>query len=109
MVEPVLRQAFDAFIRANAEDSLPFRLTPLSYVWDSEVVDGDFWLLVDARAGTDGLILVLDGEDGSVKRRLTLTGKPGVRSFSYDSETRLLFLALPDDAMVLSAFVPAFP
>ena len=67
------------------------------------------WLLVDARAGTDGLILVLDGEDGSVKRRLTLAGKPGLRSFTYEPETRLLFLALPDDAMVLSVLLPALP
>lgn len=108
LAEPVLRQAFDAFVRANAEDSLPFRLTPLSYVWDTEVVDGDLWLLVDARAGTDGLILVLDGEDGSVKRKLTLAGKPGPRSFTYDSGTRMLFLGLPDDAMILSVPVPAF-
>jgi len=106
---PVFRQAFDAFVRANAEDSLPFRLTPLSYVWDSEVVGGDFWLLVNARAGEDGLILVLDGEDGSVKRRLTLAGKPGIRTFTYDSGTRMLFLGLPDDAMVLSALVPPVP
>jgi hypothetical protein len=109
LAEPVLHQAFDAFVRANAEDSLPFRLTPLTYVWDTEVVDGDLWLLVNGRAGTDGLILVLDGEDGSVKRRLTLAGMPGLRSFTYDSETRLLILGLPDDAMVLSALVPAFP
>jgi hypothetical protein len=107
--EPVFLQAFDAFVRTNAEDSLPFRLTPLSYVWDTEVVDGNFWLLVNAWAGSDGPILVLDGKDGSVKRRLTLAGKPGLRSFTYDPETRMLFLGLPDDAMVMSTFVPALP
>jgi hypothetical protein len=104
--EPVLRAARERFIRRNIEEPNPARLYSLQYVADLEAVGGDLWLLLNTRDETDGLLLVLDGDDGRIRRRVTFPGLPETGPFAVDRERDRLYMAPRDAASILVFDLP---
>lgn len=102
IADPVLTSARAAFIRKNRENTNPSVLFPLRYFVDGQVVDGDLWLLLNSEDAPDGVILILNGDDGSLKRRLVLSGLSSVGHFAVDQDRGRLYLTVPDEAMVLA-------
>lgn len=100
--EPVLESVREAFFRRNRESSSPFGFAALNYFRDGQVVDGDLWVLLNTEGEEDGLVLVLDGEDGSVKRRLVLDGLSGVNAFAIDPSRRRMYVSVLDAAAVVA-------
>ncbi|HEX6939490.1 MAG TPA: hypothetical protein VF158_08760 [Longimicrobiales bacterium] len=105
--DPALDAARAEFVRANAEDPDPARLTPLRYVRDAFVAGDEAWLLLDTATLDDGVVLVLDATNGAPRRRLVLSGLPGGNAFALDAERGRLYVAVGDEAMVVAVEVGA--
>lgn len=101
LTDPVLARTRAAFIRKNRENDDP-GLYPLRYVRDAQVVGGDLWLLLDTDEEDHGIMLVLDGSDGSVRRRLVLRDLPHAGPFAVDPERRRLYVVASDEAMLVA-------
>ncbi len=100
--DPVLESARAAFVRKNRENTNPARLYTLRYVVDGQAVDGDLWLLLDTETEDDGVILVLDGADGSIERRVVLSGLSGAGQLAVDPARDRLYASVPDAAMLVA-------
>jgi len=100
--EPVLESVREAFFRKNRESTNPLELFALSYFQDGQVVDGDLWVLLNSEGEEDGIVLVLDGEDGSMRRRLVLDGLGSVSRFAIDPSRGRMYVSVPDEAMVVA-------
>ena len=99
--EPALTSARERFFQKNREEQNPSAIHSLQYVTDAEVVDGDLWLLLNTLDATDGQLLVLNGGDGAMRRRITFTGLPNTGPFAVDAERRRLYMAPRDDASII--------
>lgn len=100
--EPVLASAREAFIRKNRENTNPSRLFSLRYFLDGQVVDGDLWILLNNEGEEDGIVLVFDGGNGSLKRRIVLSGLSSVGHFAIDPSRSRMYVTVPDEAMVVA-------
>jgi len=100
--DPVLASTREAFVRKNRENKNPSRLFALRYFLDGQVVDGDLWMLLNSEDEEDGVVLVLDGGTGSLKRRIVLSGLSSVGQFAIDPSRRRMYVTVPDEAMVVA-------
>ena len=104
--EPVFRSTFERFVQRNIEEQNAARLHSLRYIEDAAVVGGDLWLLVNTADEANGLMLVLDPDDGAVRRRITFAGLPNTGHFAVDETRRRLYMAPRGDASVLMFDLP---
>lgn len=102
LTDPVFTTARAAFVRKNRENPDPSRLFGLRYFVDGQVVDGELWLLLNSEDTEAGVILVLAGDDGSLRRRLTLSGLSSVGYFAVDPARGRIYVTIPDEAMVVA-------
>lgn len=100
--EPIFDRNLRVVAQRNRENPDPSRMSALWLFFDAQVIDGDLWLLLNTAEEEDGVIFVLDGNDGRLKRRVTLQGVPGARVFVFDQQTGTLFLAVSEDSMLLA-------
>ena len=104
--EPALTSARERFFQKNREEQNPSAIHSLQYVTDAEVVNGDLWLLLNTQDQTDGLLLVLNAADGTVRRRITFAGLPNTGPFAVDAERQRMYMAPRDDASIVVYALP---
>lgn len=100
--EPALAAAREAFVRKNRENQNPSQLFTLRYFLDGQVVDGDLWVLLNSEDEEDGIVLVLDGDTGELKRRVVLSGLASVGHLAIDPARGRMYVTIPDEAMVVA-------
>ena len=105
--EPVLAAARQRFIDRNIAEQNPARLHPLRYVTDVRTVGGDLWLLLATADEEEGLLLVLDAADGSIRQRFTFPGLPNTGPFAVDASRGVLYMAPRDEAALVAFDLPS--
>lgn len=104
--EPEFAATFDRFIKRNTEERNPSRIYPLQYVIDANAVHDELWILLNTVDQEDGRMLVLNGGDGSLRRRLIVPFLPNTGPFDVDEGRGHLFMAPRDEASVLVFAIP---
>lgn len=97
--DPLLSEAHRRYVRRNTDDEGFFRI---DYVTDAHEVGGDLWVLLNPGDSGEGAMLVLNGEDGSVRRRIALGGLTSAGPFAFDTMRGRLYVVMPDEAAVVA-------
>lgn len=103
---PEMQAIRGAFFAANRQETSPAAFWPLTYFADADPLDDELLLLLNTPDDEPSAVLVL-GPDGTVRRRLVLTGVQGARDLAVDAVRRRLYLSVPSSASVVSVPLPA--
>jgi hypothetical protein len=106
--DPVLRSARKNFVRKNIDEKNPSRIHPLQYLTDLAVLHDNLWLLLNTEDEENGLLLVLNGQDGSILHRITFPGLPNTGFFGVDVLRKRLYMAPRDEASILIFELPGY-
>ncbi len=96
-----IRESF--FIRNREMGGIGF--SPLSYVSDAVVVDGELWLLLNTPEESPVVILAVTG-DGSLSRRIRLPHVYDAGDLAVDLSRNRLYLTVPSNASLIAASLP---
>jgi len=106
IADPEIAAARDAFFAAWTSDDGPADYpVPWSAVAGA-VVDGELWLRIGPGSDGRSVIAVLDAATGRILRRLVLGLGTPAGSFAVDRSRERIYVALPDEAAVVSVALP---
>jgi hypothetical protein len=80
----------------------PSRIYPLYTMAGAREVDGKLWILIAGEADKPATFYILDAESGDRRGRLTVATPGPVNTFTVDAGRGQLYLAIPDEASILS-------
>lgn len=108
---PVLEAVRREFFQKNVAENNPAALYPLAYFVDAQEVEGDLWVLLASpearqRVGKGSVLLVLDGADGPVARRILLPEVEDAGPFVVDPEGRRLYIVKAGAASIVAFRLP---
>jgi hypothetical protein len=102
LIAPEIDGAYREFFRRNAEEQDPSRMYALTTMRAAQEVRGSLWVLILGEASHPTAFYLLDVETGAVRGRLTVTLPSPPSKFVIDAERRRLYLALSDEASIMT-------
>jgi hypothetical protein len=104
---PELAPIKQRFFQRNREIEGP-GFVVLTYVADAARVDDEIWLLLNVPDEDPSVVLVI-GDDGTLRRRLTFPDVYGADELAVDSDSGTIYLAVPSEASLLVVPLPVEP
>ncbi|MGD2153451.1 MAG: hypothetical protein PVG79_09290 [Gemmatimonadales bacterium] len=105
LVAPEMTLIKERFFARNRELQAP-GFVPLIYVADAARVDDEIWLLLNLPDEHPSVVLAV-GHDGTLRRRLDFPNVYGAADLAVDHRRGRIYLAVPADASLLAALLPA--
>jgi hypothetical protein len=102
---PEMSSIKERFFSRNRELQAP-GFVPLTYVADAARLDDEIWLLLNVPDEEPGVVLVV-GDDGALRRRLTFPNIYGADALAVDPASRTIYLVVPSEASLLAAHLPS--